>query len=98
MIKINNPAVVDRIVQSLLALDSIKNYTNKLTDCCIEALIESTDNLEYELLKNLSLALGRKNCEPYTFTFTNTYLIVYSYDPNIDDDLKELYKIKNKRA
>ena len=97
MIKINNPAVL-RIIESLLALDAIKKYTNKLTDCCPEALIEATDNLDYELLKNLSLALGRKNCEPYTFTFTDTHLIVYSYDPDVDNDLKELYKIKNKRA
>jgi len=97
MLKINDPAAF-RIIDSLLALDAIKKYTNKLTDCCPEALIEATDNLDYELLKNLSLALGRKNCEPYTFTFTDTHLIVYSYDPDVDDDLKELYKIKNKRA
>ena len=97
MLKINDPAAF-RIIESLLALDAIKKYTNKLTDCCPEALIEATDNLDYELLKNLSLALGRKNCEPYTFTFTDTHLIVYSYDPDVDDDLKELYKIKNKRA
>ena len=95
MIKINNVKDVRKIIKSLLVLSKIKQFSNKLENCDIENLVDATDNLDYELLSKLSLALGRSNkYEGYTYSFTDEYLIVYSYASKVDSDIKELYKIK----